>query len=96
MRVYPVSMHPSRLVALCFFVVGVFLLAQIGVAGKLRIMDAAMLQVIGGIFLLLTGLVGFFRYEANPIVSEYGSVTYLLIFGLFIWAAGLLSQLVTA
>ncbi|WP_232745043.1 hypothetical protein [Halorubrum aethiopicum] len=47
-------------------------------------------------FLLLASLFGLIRYEENPIVSEYGPITYLLVFGLAIWAVGLLLRLVTA
>ncbi len=89
-------MHPSRLVAVCFLFVSVLLLAQVGIAGELRVTAGTALQLIGGVFLLLASLFGLIRYEENPIVSEYGPITYLLVFGLAIWAVGLLLRLVTA
>lgn len=89
-------MHPSRVVAFCFFLVSVLLLAQVGLAGEPQLTAGAVLQVIGGVLLFLTGLFGFVRYEQNPIVSAYGPTTYLLVAGLLLWAVGLLAQLVTA
>ena len=89
-------MHPSRAVALCFLFVSVLLVAQVGIAGEPRVTAGAVLQLIGGVFLFLTSLFGLIRDEENPIVSEYGPKTYLLISGLVIWAVGLLIQLVTA
>ncbi|OYR43961.1 hypothetical protein DJ73_13655 [Halorubrum sp. Ea1] len=88
-------MNPSRLVALCFFFVSVLLLAQVSVGGELRFTIGTVLQLAGGLFLLLTSLYGLARYEENPIVSEYNPLTYLLISGLLLWAVGLLTQIAT-
>jgi hypothetical protein len=88
--------NPSRVVAFCFFLVSVLLVAQVGIAGEPQLTAGAVLQVIGGVFLLLASLFGLVRYEQNPIVSEYGATTSLLIAGLVLWTVGLLTQLVTA
>ena len=87
-------MHPSRVVAICFATVGVLLLAQVGIVGGRPFTSGTVLQGIGGVVLLLAGLFRVVRYEENPIVDEYGPTTYLLIFGMGIWAIGLLMRLV--
>ena len=88
-------MDPSRLVALCFLVLSVLLLAQLGIDGQFALSFGTIFQLIGGVLLLLTGLYGVFRYEENPIVAEYGPLTYLLIFGIVTWALGILLQLLS-
>ena len=85
-------MHPSRLVALCFLLLSVLLLAQLGIDGQFVPSIGTIFQLIGGVLLLLTGFYGLFRYEENPIVAEYGPLTYLLIFGIVTWALGILMQ----
>ncbi|MBP1902710.1 hypothetical protein J2744_002403 [Halorubrum trapanicum] len=89
-------MHPSRLVAICFVTVSVLLLAQVGIVGGRPLTAGTALQLLGGAFLLVAGLFGVVRYEENPVVDEYGPTTSLLVFGLVLWAVGLLAQLATA
>lgn len=89
------GMNPSKFVALCFLVVSLLLVAQVSLGGKLRFTIGTVLQLVGGLFLLLTSLYGLARYEHNPIVSEYNPLTYLLISGLLFWTIGLFTQIVT-
>jgi hypothetical protein len=86
-------MHPSRLVSVCFFVVSILLLAQLGTAEPLQPTAGTALQAVGGVTLFLGSLYGIVRYEQNPVVTEYGPMTYLLVFGTFVWATGLVVQL---
>jgi hypothetical protein len=82
-------MHPSRLVSACFLVVSILLLAQLGTTELLKSTAATGLQAGGGIVLFVGSVYGFVRCEANPVVTEYGPMTYLLVFGTFVWATGL-------
>ncbi|MCY4731818.1 hypothetical protein KY092_14760 [Natronomonas gomsonensis] len=86
-------MHPSRLVSACFLVVSILLLAQIGTTEPLQATAATVLQASGGIVLFVGAVYGFVRYEANPIVTEYGPMTYVLVFGTFVWATGIAVRL---
>ena len=89
-------MHPSRLVALGFLTVSVLLGAQVGLGGGVRLTASTVFLLFGGVFLLCASLYGLVRYEANPIVTEYGPTTYLLLFALGLQAAGLLARLLSA
>jgi len=86
--------HPSRLVSVCFLLVGVLLLVDAGVSGEFRSLGAV-LRISGGAVLTVGGLYGAARYEESPIVTEYGAVTYLLLLGFGLWAVGLLAQILT-
>lgn len=82
-------MHPSRLVSVCFLVVSILLLAQLGTTEPLQPTAGTVLQAGGGAVLFVGALYGIVRYEANPVVTKYGPMTYLLVFGTFVWATGL-------
>lgn len=88
-------MHPSRLVSLFLFVVSVLIIAQNILIGELQATASTVFLLLGGISLLVTSLYGLIRYEENPIVTEYSPMTYLLFFGLFLWAVGMIARLVT-
>lgn len=87
-------MHPSRMVSLCFLSVGILLLVDVGVSGSLSSLDGV-LRVAGGAVLTLGGLYGTVRYDENPILTEYGALTYLLLVGFGLWAAGLVAQILS-
>ncbi|PHQ38588.1 hypothetical protein DJ69_10890 [Halorubrum persicum] len=88
-------MHPSRLVALCFITVSALLIAQVGVIEGVQFAPSTVFQLIGATFLLISGIYGFARYEVNPVVTEYGPMAYLLLFGFGLWAVGILFRLLT-
>ena len=50
--------------------------------------------MLGGIVLLVSSLYGLVRYEENPIVTEYGPMTYLLLFGLLLWTVGMVTRFI--
>lgn len=94
--------HPSRLVAICFFVVSVLSLTSFAVDSEVQFSaltalsaDGALtaLQLFGSAFLFVASLYGIVRYEENPIVTEYGPTTYLLVGGALLYAIGLTGQL---
>lgn len=88
-------MHPSRLVSLFLFVVSVLIIAQNILIGELQATASTVFLLLGGISLFVTSLYGLIRYEENPIVTEYSPMTYLLFFGLFLWAVGMIARLIT-
>lgn len=88
-------MHPSRLVALGFFWVSVLLFAQFVVADPLRFSVPTIIQLVGAVTLLVTGLYGLVRHEENPIVTEWGPMAYLLVSSTLILIVGLIASLVS-
>jgi len=86
-------MHPSRLVSLVLLVVSVLIIAQAVLIDEATASTGFLL--LGGIVLLGGSLYGLVRYEENPIVREYGPMTYLLVFGSLLWAVGMISRLIT-
>ena len=88
-------MHPSRVVALSFLFLSLLLLIQLVMGGAFRISVATVFQLLGGVVLLLTSLYGLIRYEENPIVTEYGPLTYLLILGIVTWSLGILMDILS-
>ena len=88
-------MHPSRLVSLALLVVSVLVIAQSVLIGELQATASTIFLLLGGIILLGSSLYGLVRYEENPIVTEYGPMTYLLLFGLLFWAVGMITRLIT-
>jgi len=88
-------MHPSRLVSLVLLVVSVLIIAQTVLIRELEATTSTIFLLFGGTVLLVSSLYGLVRYEENPIVTEYGPMTYLLLFGLSLWAVGMIARLVT-
>lgn len=88
-------MHPSRLIALCSITVSVLLIAQVGLIEGFWSTLSTVFQLIGAVFLLIGGVYGFGRYEEDPIVTEYGPMAYLLLFGFGSWAVSILYRLIT-
>lgn len=88
-------MHPSRLVSLALLGVGVLLIAQAGLIDGFQATASTILLLLGGIALLGSSLYGLVQYENSPIVTEYGVMTYLLLFGLLLWAVGMTARLIT-
>lgn len=88
-------MHPSRLVSLFLFIVSVLIIAQNTLIGELQASASTAFLLLGGIILLVSSLYGLIRYKENPIVTEYGPMTYLLLFGLFLWVVGMIARLIT-
>ena len=88
-------MHPSRLVSLTLLVVSVLVIAQVVLIDGFQANASAVFLLLGGIVLLGSSLYGLVRYEDNPIVTEYGPMTYLLLFGLHFWAVGMIARLIT-
>ena len=86
-------MHPSRLVSLVMLVVSALVIAQAVFIHGLQANASTVFLLLGGIVLLGSSLYGLVRYENNPIVTEYGLMTYLLLFGLLFWAVGMIARL---
>ncbi|WIV65717.1 hypothetical protein [Natrialbaceae archaeon AArc-T1-2] len=82
-------MHPSRLVALCCCTIGVLVVSQAAVVGQFRLDLESGLRLAGGAGLVLASLYAAARSERDPIVTEYGPRTYLLVAAAFVWIAGL-------
>ena len=89
------GMHPSRLVSLTTLVVSVLIIAQSILIGELQATASTALLLSGGIILLGSSLYGLVRYEENPIVTEYGPMTYLFLFGSLLLSAGIIIQFIT-
>ena len=88
-------MHPSRSLALGFITVSTLLIVQVGLIRRGQLTVGTIFQLIGAVFLLIGGLYGFLRYEENPIITEYGPMAYVFLFGLGLWAVGILLRLVS-
>lgn len=88
-------MHPSRLVSLTSLVVSVLIISQSVLIGELQVTASTVLLLLGGIILLGSSLYGLVRYEENPIVTEYGPMTYLFLFGSLLFAIGMTVRLIT-
>lgn len=88
-------MYPSRLVSLIFLAVSVLIIAQTVLIGELEATPSTIFLLLGGAVLLVSSLYGLVRYKENPIVTEYGLMTYLLLFGLLLWAVGMIARLIT-
>lgn len=86
-------MHPSRLVAACFLVVGLLDLLYVGVVAGGASTALATLLLGAGVVLVLASVYGLLRYEENPVVTEYGPVAYLLVGGASVQAFGLAAVL---
>ena len=74
-------------------VVSVLVIAQAVFIDGFQANTSTVFLLLGGIVLLGSSLYGLVRYEDNPIVTEYGPMTYLLLFGLLFWAVGMIVRL---
>jgi len=88
-------MHPSKVVSICLFAVGIVELAGLFAGPELQITVTATVQALGAILFITASLVGFFRYDSNPIVTDYDWKSYLMIAGSVMWTIGSLIQLNT-
>ncbi|WP_254861615.1 hypothetical protein [Halovivax gelatinilyticus] len=85
-------MHPSKLFSALILVVSLLLVIEAVVAADYAIVFD--LQLIGGIVLGLTALVGLARYEEDPIVTEYHPVLLVVLFFVSLWILLLLYEIV--
>lgn len=88
-------MHPSRLISLALLVVSVLAIAQAVLLNGFQANASMIFPLLGGLILFVSSLYGLVRYEDSPIVTEYGAMTYLLLFGLLLWAVGMTARLIT-
>lgn len=86
-------MHPPRLVSLCCLVQGLLSDTVVGFAGGVSPTIGLTLQLIGGVLLIAGGIYGLVRHGDNPIMTEYGPITYLILLGFGFWIVGPLAQL---
>ena len=85
-------MHPSRLVSLCCAGVGVLFVSQTAV-GSFQLDLEHGWQLFGGAALVVASLYAAVRYETEPIVTEYGPTTYLLVGVALAWIGTLAARL---
>ena len=88
-------MHPSKVVSICIFAVGIVELTGLFVGSELQITATTTIQALGATILIVASLVGFFRYDSNPIATDYNWKSYLTIAGSVMWTIGSLIQLST-
>ena len=88
-------MHPSKVISICLFAVGIVELTGLFVGPELQITVTTTVQALGAILFIAASLVGFFRYDSNPIVTDYNWKSYLMIAGSVMWTIGSLIQLST-
>lgn len=74
-------MNPARSVALGLLLAGGLHLTRIGLLEEPQFALGYVFSVVSGLFVLLGSLYGLVRSEESPIVTEYGPLAYLLLFG---------------
>jgi hypothetical protein len=92
----PVDVNPSRLIALSLLLTSSLYLARIVVVEEMQFTLEYTFSVVSGLFLFCGSLYGSVRYEENPIVTEYGPMAYLLLFGSIAMSVGSVALILTA
>lgn len=78
--------------SLCCAGIGLLVVSQ-SVVGQLQLDLESGFRLLGGVTLLAASVYAAVRYETEPLVSEYGPTTYLLVTAALVWIAALAARL---
>jgi hypothetical protein len=92
----PVDVNPSRLIALSLLLTSSLYLARIVVVEEPQFSLRYTLLAVSGLFMFCGSLYGLVQYEENPIVTEYGPMAYLILFGSIAMSVGSVALILTA